>query len=189
MFWHRETTADGLERTFALNHIGYFVLTCLLRDRLVQSAPARIVNVASEAHRGHRLDFDDLQCSQSYRGWVAYGRSKLCNILFTRALARRLGGTAVTANCLHPGFVASRFGDEAGGPLSIVVPLLKRLFAISPDRGAETSVYLASSSGVADRTGLYFIKCSPATPREAARDDDAAERLWRESERISGIAW
>ncbi len=169
MFWDRQTTADGLERTFALNHMAYFLLACLLRDHLVRSAPARIVNVASRAHRGHALDFDDLQCRSNYRGWVAYGRSKLCNILFTRALAARLAGTGVTANCLHPGFVASRFGDESGGMLSIAVPVLKRLFAIPPERGAETSVYLASSPDAESRTGLYFHRRVPVSPSPAPR--------------------
>jgi len=106
VFANRNTTPDGLELTFALNHMGYFRLMALLRDRLIASAPARVVNVASEAHRGSHLDFEDLQCSRRYRGWKAYQRSKLANILFTRELARRLEGTGVTANCLHPGFVA-----------------------------------------------------------------------------------
>src|SRR5262249_29237621 len=112
MFWRREVTADGLERTFALNHLAYFVLTALLRDKLAASSPARIVNVASDAHRGARLDFGDLQSARNYSGIRAYSRSKLCNILFTRELARRLAGTGVTANCLHPGFVNSRFADN-----------------------------------------------------------------------------
>jgi len=186
MFWHRQTTADGLERTFALNHMAYFMLSCMLRDRLVESAPARIVNVASEAHRGATLDFDDLQGERSYRSWTAYGRSKLCNILFTRELAGRLAATGVTVNCLHPGFVASRFGDESGGPVPIATAIGKRLFAISPERGALTSIYLASSPEVAGTTGLYFDKCAPAQPSAAAQDDAAARRLWQESARIAG---
>src|SRR6185503_14947145 len=125
MFTRREVTADGLERTFATNHMAYFLLTELLRERLVASAPARIVNVASDAHRRAWLDFDDLQGEKRYSGMNAYGRSKLCNILFTRELARRLAGTGVTANCLHPGFVASRFGDESGGLMSWVIKLGK----------------------------------------------------------------
>jgi NAD(P)-dependent dehydrogenase (short-subunit alcohol dehydrogenase family) len=114
-FARREITPDGLELTFALNHMGYFRLTALLRERLIASAPARVVNVASEAHRGSQLDFEDLQCSRHYRGWRAYQRSKLTNILFSRELARRLEGTGVTANCLHPGFVATGFGDNNRG--------------------------------------------------------------------------
>ncbi|MGA3306481.1 MAG: SDR family NAD(P)-dependent oxidoreductase, partial [Stellaceae bacterium] len=116
IFTRRETTADGLERTFALNHMAYFLLTVLLLDRLRKNAPARIVSVASEAHRNATLDFGDLQTAQGYSGWLAYRRSKLANILFTRELARRLKGSGVTSNCLHPGFVATAFGDNNGGP-------------------------------------------------------------------------
>jgi NAD(P)-dependent dehydrogenase (short-subunit alcohol dehydrogenase family) len=188
MFWHQQNTPDGLERTFALNHMAYFVLSLRLRDRIADAAPARIVNVASEAHRGETLDWDDLQCRRKYRGWVAYGRSKLCNILFTRALARRLQGTGITVNCLHPGFVASRFGDESGGPLSIAVGIGKRLFAITPEQGAQTSIHLASAPEVEGRTGLYFIRSAPAAPSQAAQDDAAAERLWQESARIAGLS-
>jgi NAD(P)-dependent dehydrogenase (short-subunit alcohol dehydrogenase family) len=187
IFWRRQTTADGLESTFALNHLAYFVLTELLRERLVKSAPARIVNVASEAHRGASLDFGDLQYARTYRGWVAYSRSKLSNILFTRALARRLHGTGVTANCLHPGFVASRFGDNNSGWFRVAITMAKRLFAISPQHGAQTTVYLATAPEVATVSGAYFDKCAPATPSQAAQDDAAAERLWEESRRIGGI--
>ncbi len=115
IFNRRELTEDGLERTFALNHMGYFLLTELLWEKLLRSAPARIVNVASEAHRGARLDFSDLQSAKSYGAWKAYRRSKLCNILFTRELARRLAGTGVTANCVHPGFCATGFGNNTSG--------------------------------------------------------------------------
>src|ERR1700693_3833572 len=118
IFARRALTADGLERTFALHHMAYFVLTHMLHDRLVASSPARIVNTASRAHQGNSLDFDDLQMEKHYRPMTAYGRSKLANILFTRQLARRLAGTGVTANCLHPGFVATRFGDHTGGLVS-----------------------------------------------------------------------
>jgi NAD(P)-dependent dehydrogenase (short-subunit alcohol dehydrogenase family) len=186
MFHRRQTTPDRLERTFALNHMAYFVLTELLRDRLVQSAPARIINVASEAHRNAKLDFDDLQSERHYRGVVAYGRSKLCNILFTRELARRLRGTGVTANSLHPGFVASRFGDENGGLFRIGIGIAK-LFAISPEEGAATSIYLATAPEVDGRNGVYFAKSKPATPSAAAQDDAAAQRLWLESAQIAGI--
>jgi len=188
MFQRRQITPDRLERTFALNHLAYFVLTDLLRDRLIESAPARIVNVASEAHRGAKLDFDDLQSEHSYRGFAAYGRSKLCNILFTRELARRLQGTGVTANCLHPGFVASRFGDDNGGLFRIGIGIAKRLLAISLEDGAATSIYLASAPEVEGRTGLYFDKCKPATPSAAAQDDTVAQELWLRSARIAGIA-
>lgn len=188
MFQRRQTTPDRLERTFALNHMAYFVLTDLLRDRLIKSAPARIVNVASEAHRRATLDFDDLQSEHDYRGFVTYGRSKLCNILFTRELARRLEGTGVTANCLHPGFVATRFGDDNGGLFRIGITIAKRLLAISLEDGAATSIYLASAPEVEGRTGLYFDKSKPATPSAAAQDDTAAQQLWLQSARIAGIA-
>jgi NAD(P)-dependent dehydrogenase (short-subunit alcohol dehydrogenase family) len=188
MFWRRQVTADGLERTFALNHMAYFVLTALLRDKLVASSPARIVNVASEAHRGARLDFGDLQSKRNYSGMRAYSRSKLCNILFTRELARRLSGTGVTANCLHPGFVHSRFGNNNPGLVGIGTRIVKQLFAISPERGAETPVYLASSTKVEGKTGGYYDRCALKSPSPEAQDDAAARRLWDESARIAGLA-
>ncbi len=187
LFQQRAVTADGLERTFALNHMAYFVLTEALRQRLAASAPARIVNVASEAHRGAKLDFDDLQYEHNYRGFTAYGRSKLCNILFTRELARRLAGTGVTANCLHSGFVATRFGDANGGLIRVGIALAKSLFAISPERGALTTVHVATSPEVEGTSGKYFAKCALATPSPAAEDDAAARRLWQESARLASL--
>jgi retinol dehydrogenase 12 len=186
LFSSRRVTEDGLERTFALNHVAYFVLTHGLRERLAAAAPARVVNVASDAHQGARLDFSDLQSAAGYRGFAAYGRSKLCNILYTRELARRWVGRGITINSLHPGFVATRFGDESGGLLSYAVRVAK-LFAISPERGADTIVYLASSDEVAGINGGYFYKRRPATPSPEARDDDAAGRLWQETARVTGI--
>ena len=185
VFSHRAVTSEGLEMTFALNHMAYFVLTQGLMARLSGSAPARIVSTASAAHQGARLDFDDLQGARSFSAMAAYGRSKLCNILFTRELARRLAGTGVTANCLHPGVVATRFGEDAGGLLRLMMPLVRRL-SISPERGAETIVYLASSTEVEGVSGLYFAKCAPVTPSAAARDDAAAARLWEVSEQLAG---
>jgi NAD(P)-dependent dehydrogenase (short-subunit alcohol dehydrogenase family) len=187
MFWRRQVTADGLERTFALNHMAYFVLTALLRDKLA-SASARVVNVASDAHRGARLDFGDLQSAHGYSGMRAYSRSKLCNILFTRELARRLSGTGVTANCLHPGFVNSRFGDNNPGLVGLGTRIAKQLFAIPPERGAETPVYLASSPDLEGKTGGYYEKCALTTPSREAQDDATARRLWDESARIAGLA-
>jgi NAD(P)-dependent dehydrogenase (short-subunit alcohol dehydrogenase family) len=154
IFGSRRLTEDGLEYTFALNHMAYFVVTEGLRERLEASAPARIVSTASAAHQGAKLDFDDLQLTKSFGPMKAYGCSKLCNILFTRELARKLQGTGVTANCLHPGFVATRIGDESGGVISRFA-WLARLLAISPEIGAETIVYLASSRAVAGTTGEY----------------------------------
>jgi NAD(P)-dependent dehydrogenase (short-subunit alcohol dehydrogenase family) len=186
LFTSRHVTEDGLEFTFALNHMAYFLLTHGLYDRLGASAPARIINTASDAHKGQHLDFNDLQSANNYRGFRVYGRSKLCNIIYTRELARRLAGSGVTANSLHPGFVATRFGDESGGMLSFAVRAAK-YFAITPEKGAETIVYLASSEEVAGTTGKYFYKCREATPTKEAQDDVAARRLWEETAKLAGI--
>jgi NAD(P)-dependent dehydrogenase (short-subunit alcohol dehydrogenase family) len=180
LFSTRQTTGDGLERTFALNHMAYFVLTEGLRGRLLAAGGARIISTASEAHRNATLDFDDLQSTKEYGGRKAYSRSKLCNILFTRELARRLHGTGVTANCLHPGFVATRFGDQSGGLISSLIGLAK-FFAIAPEKGAETIVYLATSREVAEITGQYFYKCHLTTPARSAQDDRSALVLWQRS--------
>jgi NAD(P)-dependent dehydrogenase (short-subunit alcohol dehydrogenase family) len=188
MFGRRQVTADGLELTFATNHMSYFLLTHGLRERLLASAPARVVNTSSAAHRRASLDFDDLQSTRGYRGFMAYSRSKLCNILYTRELARRSAGTGVTANCLHPGFVATRFGDASGGLFSYVVRASKQVFAISSEKGAETLVYLASSPEVATISGGYFYQCQLATPTRAAQDDAAARRLWAETARLTGLS-
>jgi NAD(P)-dependent dehydrogenase (short-subunit alcohol dehydrogenase family) len=187
LFGTRHLTADNLEETFATNHMAYFVLTLALEANLLAAAPARVVSTASDAHKGYILDFDDLQATKGYSAIRAYGRSKLCNILFTRELARRWSGKGVTANCLHPGFVATRFGDASGGLLSGVVRIGKTLFAITPEKGAETIVYLASSPDVAASNGEYFYQCRPATPTAGGRDDAAAGRLWNESAKLAGI--
>lgn len=184
IFARRELTPEGLEVTFALNHMGYFRLTALLRERLIASAPARVVNVASEAHRGSHLDFEDLQSSRHYSGWRAYQRSKLANILFTRELARRLEGTGVTANCLHPGFVATGFGDNNRGFWRLGIAIGKVLAAIPVQRGAETPVYLASSPDLDGISGKYFSNCRELQPDAAAQNDETAARLWKESERL-----
>jgi len=182
MFNARRVSEDGLEMTFATNHLSYFVLTNLLKSRM--GAGSRVVNTASDAHKGAHLDFEDLQSAKHYSGFGAYGRSKLCNILFTRELARRLAGTGVTANCLHPGFVATRFGNQSGGILSLAIRAAKN-FALTPEQGAETIVYLASSPDVADVTERYFVKCHPATPTREAQNDDDARRLWDVSARLA----
>jgi NAD(P)-dependent dehydrogenase (short-subunit alcohol dehydrogenase family) len=183
----RSVTVDGFESTFAINHLGPFLLTQLLTERLKASAPARVVNVASTAHQGarHGLDFDDLQSTRHYRGMRAYSRSKLANILFTRELARRLASTGVTANALHPGTVATGFArdDDAKGLLAFGVRLIKP-FVLTPEQGARTSVYLASSPEVADVTGEYFVKCRPKVPSSAARNAAAAVLLWSVSEEL-----
>lgn len=185
VFGARQETRDGLEQTFALNHMSYFVITNLLLPRLKPGA--RIVSTASGAHRRASLDFDDLQSRTGYQGFPVYAKSKLCNILFTRELARRSAGSGVTANCLHPGFVATRFGDQSGGLLSIGVWAAKRLTAISKDEGAKTLVYLAASENVAQVNGAYFYECKIDMPSPAARDDRAAKRLWDMSAEISGV--
>lgn len=183
----RRITLDGLEATFATNHLGHFLLTQLLLGRLVDSAPSRIVTVSSRAHRMARaaLDFDDLQSELAYSAMRAYARSKLANILFTRELARRLDGTGVTANCLHPGSVATDLG-RGGDTRGIVAAglALGHPFMLSPWQGARTSIYLAASRRVADVTGGYFVHCRPRRPSEAARDSVAAARLWQASEEL-----
>jgi retinol dehydrogenase-12 len=187
LFNKRIETREGLENTFALNHMSYFTITNLLLDRLKATPGARIVSVASGAHRGAKLNFDDLQSRHGYRGFAVYSKSKLCNILFNRALAKRLAGTGITANCLHPGFVATRFADESGGWVQRLVKLVKPIGAISPEDGAKTILYLASSPDVALVSGEYFYQCRVMAPTAAAQNDADAERLWRESEKIAAL--
>src|SRR5262249_43412008 len=157
-------------------------------DRRPPRRPGGGATPASNAHRFARLDFDDLQSAQGYRGFKAYRRSKLCNILYTRELARRWAGTGVTVNCLHPGFAATRFADQSSGLFSRIVRIAKT-FAISPEKGAETIVYLASSPEVAHVSGRYFYRCRAVPPSKTAQDDAAAERLWLESARLGHINW
>jgi NAD(P)-dependent dehydrogenase (short-subunit alcohol dehydrogenase family) len=187
-FAQRQVTSEGFELTFALNHLSYFVVTAGLCERLLGSTPARIVSTSSTAHMGMKIDLDDLQTKKGYSSLKAYGRSKLENILFTRELARRLQGTGVTANCLHPGVVATRFGHESGGVLQ---PFLKALqiFAISPEKGAATIVYLASSPDVANVTGEYFAKNKIAKTSAAAQDMSVAAALWAKTAELTGVDW
>ncbi|MGB8276892.1 MAG: SDR family oxidoreductase [Methylovirgula sp.] len=186
MFANRELTKDGFEKTFATNHLSYFVLTAGLRQPLLAAAPARIINTASHAHKSAQFDVNDLQMTKNYTSFQAYSRSKLANTLFTRELARRLKGTGVTANCLHPGFVATRFGDEAGGLIGHVVGLAK-ILAISPEEGAKTIIYLATAPEVAQTSGEYFYKCRRMAPTRAARDDGLARALWEKSVALTGV--
>ncbi len=186
IFMQRQVSEDGIEMTFALNHLGYFSLTLLLLDVLKASAPARIINVSSVAHRGARLDFEDLQNQRSYQGWRVYSQSKLANLLFTYELARRLEGSGITVNALHPGFVATRFGRSNGG---IFDPLF-RLFqfaAISPEEGARTSVYLAASPEVEGVSGKYFEKCKAVPSSPESYDIASAQRLWEISLQMTGL--
>lgn len=183
----RRVTSDGLEQTFVINHLGPFLLTQLLLERITASAPSRIVNVASTAHRGARqgLDFADLQSERRYSGMQAYARSKLANIYFTSELARRLRGTGVTVNCLHPGTVATGYGrdGDARGVLAFGLKVIKP-FVLNPAQGARTSVYLASAPELADVSGQYFVRRRPASPTKVARDPEAALRLWEASEKL-----
>ncbi|NOT39307.1 MAG: SDR family oxidoreductase [Alphaproteobacteria bacterium] len=188
MFMKRELTEDGIERTFALNHLGYFLLTHELLGLLKSSAPARVVTVASAAHQDAKLDFSDLQNAKSYSGYKVYGQSKLANIYFTYELARRLKGTNVTANCLHPGFVATRFGNNTSGIFRLMIGWAKLVAAISEDEGAKTSVYLASSPEVQGVSGMYFDKCAAIRSSAVSYDVDVARELWRQSERLTGVA-
>jgi NAD(P)-dependent dehydrogenase (short-subunit alcohol dehydrogenase family) len=187
-FWRRRhVTADGLEHTFALNHLAPFLLTSLLLDRLTASAPARIVTVSSGAHTQGRLNFDDLQGERNYSGQRAYSQSKLANVMFTYQLARRLEGTGVTATAAHPGMVATSFGAEdhtahLGILIRVARPLMK-----TPSQGALTPVYLASSPEVEGVTGQYFAGRKPKTSSKASYDTAAAARLWQASAALTGL--
>lgn len=183
----RSVTADGIEATFAVNHLAYFLLTNLLLARLTSSAPSRIVNVSSDAHKFAPLDFDDLENTRRYRAMRVYGQSKLANILFTDELARRLAGSGVTANSLHPGAVGTGLGKNNGAWARVLIALLRPFFR-TPADGAATSVYLASSPAVEGVTGRYFARQRPHRTSEAARDADAARRLWDISARMTGLA-
>ncbi|OIO85574.1 MAG: short-chain dehydrogenase [Anaerolineae bacterium CG2_30_57_67] len=180
IFSSRQVSADGLELTFALNHLNYFHLTMLLMDVLKASNAARVVNVSSDAHRGQKLDFDDLQNSKNYSRFSAYGRSKLMNLLFTYELARKLEGTKITANALHPGFVSTGFALNNQGLLRWGVKLL-RIFALTPEKGAETSIYLASSPEVEGVTGKYFSDRKMINSDPVSYDKTTAEKLWQVS--------
>jgi NAD(P)-dependent dehydrogenase (short-subunit alcohol dehydrogenase family) len=180
VYMSRHVSKDDIELTFALNHLNYFHLTILLLDVLKASGPARIINVASDAHRGNKLNFDDLQAEKSYNGMTVYGRSKLANILFTYELARKLEGTKVSANALHPGFVATGFGKNNGKLMKIVLGLLSPIQR-EPEEGAETSIFLAASPQVEGVSGKYFADCKPVDSDPASYDRAAAEKLWQVS--------
>ncbi len=188
----RSETLDGFETTFGVNHLGYFLVTNLLLDLLKASAPARVVSVSSGAHqRAKGMDFDDLNSEQSYSGMGVYGRSKLANVLFTYELARRLEGSGVTTNCLHPGVVRSGFGQNNGGLIALVFKSAYTLmtpFTKSNAQGAETSIYLASSPEVEGVTGKYFVDSEETPSSPASHDEEAARRLWEISEQMTGLA-
>jgi retinol dehydrogenase 12 len=186
----RSETVDGYESTFAINHLGPFLLTNLLLERMGESTPARIVNVASTAHSvaRHGIVFDDLQSTRQYKGMRVYGMSKLANILFTLELSRRLRGHGITANSLHPGTVRTGYGadGDARGLLALGIKIASPFF-LSPAKGARTSVYLAASPKVEAVSGEYFVKCKPKQPKRWARDPEAAARLWQVSEELVGL--
>jgi NAD(P)-dependent dehydrogenase (short-subunit alcohol dehydrogenase family) len=184
----RSTTVDGYETTFAVDHLAYFLLTELLLDTLKASAPARVVNVSSAAHIGGHINFDDLQGARRYSGMRAYGQSKLANVLFTYELARRLAGSGVTANCLHPGVVRTNFGKSNGGFVGgafAVFQAVGRPFFITPEKGAETTIHLAASPDVEGVTGAYFVKCRQHESNAESRDEAVAKRLWDVSEQLT----
>jgi NAD(P)-dependent dehydrogenase (short-subunit alcohol dehydrogenase family) len=185
-FMRRRLTADGLEMTFALNHLAYFLLTNLLLDRLLAGEAARVVNVSSVAHERGRLDLTDLQGERRYDRLEAYAASKLANLLFTYELARRLAGTRATANALHPGIVATNLGRDNGWLRVTLRNLLDRSM-IDPEEGSRTSVYLASSPAVEGVTGRYFYECKEVESSAASRDPAAAAALWTISEQLTGL--
>ncbi len=182
----RWETVDGLEATFAVNHIGYFLFTNLLLDQVKAAGNARIINVASDAHRAGSFDPDNLQLEEGFSPMKAYGNSKLFNILFTKELAERLKETDVTANCLHPGVVRTNFANDSSWLMKIFWTIGKP-FMVSPKKGAETSIYLASSDEVENANGAYFKNKKAVAPRKQAQDMEAAKQLWEISENICGL--
>ncbi|CAA9487632.1 MAG: hypothetical protein AVDCRST_MAG25-3181 [uncultured Rubrobacteraceae bacterium] len=182
----RTETPDGLETTFATNHLAPFLLTNLLLDMLKESAPSRVVTVSSEAERWGNIDFDDLQSKKRYRGFPVYGMTKLANIMFTYELAERLEGTGVTATCMHPGAVNTRFGTNNRGPMTILFRAFKP-FMRTPEQGADTVIWLATSLDVEGVSGRYYADRKPIEPKKIANDPEARRRLWEESERLTGL--
>ncbi len=184
----RKLSADGLEMTFALNHVAYFLLTNLLLDALKAAPKARVVSVSSAAHTSGKINFDNLQGEKKFNGWQAYSDSKLENILFTIELARRLEGTNVTANCLHPGFVKTAFGSGNTGFVASLLSLAQNLVAITPEAGADTIIYLASSADVEGATGKYFEKRKVKASSPASMDQSTQKKLWDASAKLTGLS-
>lgn len=183
----REVTAEGIEKTWALNHLGYFLLTHLLLDLLKASSPARIVNVASSSHRQGKINFEDIQAEKKYRGFRRYGDTKLANVLFTKELARRLAGSGVTANAAHPGLVPENFPIPESWGRRRVALLLFSPWSKTSAQGAQTSLYLATSPEVAGVTGSYFTDCQPRTPSKAALNATLAQEVWDLSAQQTGV--
>ena len=182
----RELSPEGIEKTFAVNHLGYFLLTNLLLERIVASAPARIVNVASTGHLRGTMDFDDLNFERGYGQFAAYARSKLGNVLFTNELSRRLTGKSISVNSLHPGGVATNIWSHVAGWAQPLLAVAK-LFFRSPAKGAETMVYLAASPEVEGKSGGYYVDCKPAKTSALARDEAVAKKLWDVSAKLTGL--
>lgn len=187
-FARRQQSADGIEMTFALNHLGYFLLTNLLCDLLEKSAPARIINVSSSMHKLGKLDFQDMPLDKGYTGAKAYQRSKLANIAFTYELARRTASQSVTVNAMNPGLVATNVGKAAGGISEIIKGLVDRIAAKSPEEGAQTIIYLATSPEVTGVTGKYFVKGKSIPSSKLSYDLTLCRQLWEVSERLTGLA-
>jgi NAD(P)-dependent dehydrogenase (short-subunit alcohol dehydrogenase family) len=183
----RITTVDGLESTFAINHLGPFILTNLLIDLLKASAPSRIVNVTSDAHRGAKVNFEDLQGEKKFSGWQAYSQSKLAMILFTHELAKRLDGTGITVNSAHPGVVRTNFARNNGGLVAFGFGLM-HVFFISPETSAKRILYVATSPDLEGVTGMYFTKMHAAKSSQESYDDDSARRLWQISEQLTKLS-
>jgi NAD(P)-dependent dehydrogenase (short-subunit alcohol dehydrogenase family) len=183
-FGSRQLTPEGFEKTFALNYLNYFLLTHLLLDTLKTSAPSRIVNVSSDSHKGAQLDFDDLQSEKSNFVFNAYGRSKLADVVFSYELARRLSGTGVTANVLHPGLVRTGFANNLGTIPAAFFGFLMRFVGLTPEQGAQTSIYLASSPDVENVTGKYWEKSKAVPSGPAAYDEATWTRLWEVSDKM-----
>ena len=184
LYFKRVESIDKIEKTFALNHLSYFALTNLLLKNKNIKAGGRIINVASGAHKGIDIDFEDLEAQKNYNGWFVYKKSKLCNILFTRKLSELTSNKNITVNCLHPGFVKTEFGKNNSGVLGLIIKLLMNLFAIKLEDGAKTILYLAKSKDVKDVSGKYFYKSKILEPSSYARNQDSADLLWDESIKI-----
>lgn len=184
----RKETVDGLEEVFSVNHLAYYSFTLMLMNKLIESGPSRVVNVASGAHMFVKdMNFDDLQSEKEYKTMQVYGRSKLANILFTRELAERLEGKGVTVNCLHPGFVNTGIGSNNSPTMGRILMTLARPFSRKTDKGAETSIYLCVSPEVENETGEYFYDCKKEKISAAASDKENATKLWEVSSKLTGI--
>ena len=181
LFYSRNESIDQIEKTFALNHLSYFALTNLLLKHKVIKNGGKIINVASGAHRGIDIDFNDLEMSNNYNGWKCYKKSKLCNILFTKKLSDLTSKNNITVNCLHPGFVKTEFGKNNKGVISLAIKLLMNFFAITVEEGAKTIIHLANSEDVKDITGKYFYKSKIKQPSQYAENKSSADQLWNKS--------